>query len=343
MVTLIYNVSRPEHGGVGRYSYEVVKRASKSNDVSLMDSSSLCGTTVPQKLYFTLAERKKFLRKHLDLLNGINHYLQVEMFYRVGKGRNIVTFHNPPPFTIHNHLAQIKNDIMSLSTSLLFFRRYSDAMKYSDVIVANSEFTKEGILETGLSRGPVVVSFGGVDDSFRIERDFERREDIIGYIGSYAFHKRIGRLLKENEEAERALKGFRFRLYGQKGTQLRRLRKRYNNRLNVQFCGSVPEDQIVTTYNSFKAFVFPSRWETFGLPIIEATACGTPVFVYGDSAITPEVKKYAIQIDNVSEIPSLLEGLGPPRLAEMSRRVRDEFGWDRHFEALSAIYKGLQG
>jgi len=341
LINYICNLSRPEQGGVGRYAYEIVRRAKGVLDYTFIDSSHLFGDTLPRKIYFTIAERKKFLRKHADAFNDLNHFLQVEMFYRIGRGRNIVTFHNPPPFTIHNHLEQIKNDVMSLSTSVYFYRRYSDAIKHSDFIIANSEFTKEGILETGFDKNKIRVTFGGVSENHHVINKLRERDDVIGYVGSFAFHKRIGRLLKEREMDRGPLMKYRFELYGRKGVQLKRLRSKYDNKNKVHFRGKVPETQLVHTLNSFKALVMPSMWETFGLPIIEGVACGTPVFVYDDSEITPEVKKYAIEISNASEIPAILETIDDKKLEEMSIKVKEEFNWDKHFETLLRIYEEM--
>ncbi len=57
---------------------------------------------------------------------------------------------------------------------------------------------------------------------------------------------------------------------------------------DVQFVGYVPEDELPLWYNAARLFVFPSLYEGFGLPVLEAMACGTPV-ITSNAASLPEV------------------------------------------------------
>src|SRR5204863_10071242 len=56
----------------------------------------------------------------------------------------------------------------------------------------------------------------------------------------------------------------------------------------VQFLGFVPEDELPLWYNAARLFAFPSLYEGFGLPVLEAMACGTPV-ITSTAASLPEV------------------------------------------------------
>src|SRR5207302_756725 len=57
---------------------------------------------------------------------------------------------------------------------------------------------------------------------------------------------------------------------------------------DVHFVGFVPEDELPLWYNAARLFAFPSLYEGFGLPVLEAMACGTPV-IASDVASLPEV------------------------------------------------------
>ena len=57
---------------------------------------------------------------------------------------------------------------------------------------------------------------------------------------------------------------------------------------DVHFLGFVPEDELPLWYNAARLFAFPSLYEGFGLPVLEAMACGTPV-VTSTAASLPEV------------------------------------------------------
>ncbi len=61
---------------------------------------------------------------------------------------------------------------------------------------------------------------------------------------------------------------------------------------DVLFPGFIPPDQLALWYNSAEAFVYPSVFEGFGLPVLEAMACGTPVIV-SDASSLPEIAEGA--------------------------------------------------
>jgi len=339
MITYIYNLSKPEQGGVGRYVYELLKRADNDLAIKKIDTYAYFGNTYLEKLIFILLKKKMILNNNIDRFSKINHFLQVELFYNL-IGKNIVTFHNPPPFSTHNDFLDIYRDFYSMSASILFYRRYMAAIKKADFIIANSSFTKEGILQHTDSANVKIIPFG-VDDHFRIIRPFSERNNLLGYIGSFATHKRVDRLLCDFEKTKEMKKN-KLQLWGGKGIHYASLKSKYHGRNNILFKGFLTKQDEVNVYNNFKAFLFPSKWESFGLPILEAVACGTPVFIYGDARIPPEVKKYALSIDSLSEISNILETIDNHYLMNQSIKVKKEFNWDNHFFHTRQIYDMLQ-
>jgi glycosyltransferase involved in cell wall biosynthesis len=84
----------------------------------------------------------------------------------------------------------------------------------------------------------------------------------------------------------------------------------------VRFAGAVPESGLAALYGAADAFVFPSRYEGFGLPVLEAMACGAPV-VASDAASLPEV---------VGDAGLLAPPGDPDAIAAAVRRVLTEPG-----------------
>jgi glycosyltransferase involved in cell wall biosynthesis len=342
VVTYIFNVSSPEHGGVGRYVFEMLKRANCDTESQEIDASRFFhNKTTREKLPFVLFHRKGFLKNHLDKLSSINHFLQVEMFFNFKKGKNVVTFHNSPPFAPHNSLSMIYNDFYSMSASLILYRRYSEALRTADFIIANSDHTKEGILAQKFDEDKVKTVPLGVDSKFQIATSFEERSNTLGYVGSFGRHKRVKKLLKDYTGHGRELKGYNLELWGDQGSQLQELKDKYDGKYCISFSGRMHDKNAVDVENSFRAFVFPSVRESFGLPIIEAVASGTPVFVYNDAHVPPEVMKYAHQIETVAEIPRIVEGMTDATLKRLSEQVRKEFNWDSCYLESKKIYQSL--
>ena len=84
---------------------------------------------------------------------------------------------------------------------------------------------------------------------------------------------------------------------------------------DVIFTGYVPDDDLVQLYNHAEAFVYPSLYEGFGLPIVEAMACGVPVITTGRASL-PEV---------AGDAALLVDGLSAPELAgAMERLIQDD-------------------
>ena len=76
----------------------------------------------------------------------------------------------------------------------------------------------------------------------------------------------------------------------------------------VRFLGYVPDVALPSLYEGAKLFVFPSLDEGFGLPVLEAMACGTPVIVSNGGAL-PEVVGEAGMIFNLSETDGLSKAM----------------------------------
>ncbi|MBD3307821.1 glycosyltransferase, partial [candidate division KSB3 bacterium] len=65
----------------------------------------------------------------------------------------------------------------------------------------------------------------------------------------------------------------------------------------VRLTGFVPDDHLVALYNGAEAFVFPSIYEGFGLPVLEAMACGTPVITSNVSSLPEIVGEAGLLVD----------------------------------------------
>ena len=118
----------------------------------------------------------------------------------------------------------------------------------------------------------------------------------------------------------------------------------------VKIFHDVPDFDLVEFYNRADVFAYPSLYEGFGLPIVEAMACGTPVIASGLSCM-PEVggtaalyadprnpQEFASQVLRVIENGQLRE-----RLVEAGRRHASQFTWRATAEATLAVYQGVCG
>ncbi len=166
-------------------------------------------------------------------------------------------------------------------------------------IIAVSESTKSDLIRYyGISPAKVDVVYNGVNPNFRPVpaakvADFRLQRDLpdrfILFVGTLEPRKNVTRLI----DAYARLSGSRppLMLLGGKGWLYDEIFARVEMldlQNEVNFVGYVPAEELPLWYNAATLFVYPSLYEGFGLPPLEAMACGTPV-VTSEASSLPEV------------------------------------------------------
>jgi glycosyltransferase involved in cell wall biosynthesis len=108
--------------------------------------------------------------------------------------------------------------------------------------------------------------------------------------------------------------------------------------------GHVSDDELVLLYQAASLFVFPSRYEGFGLPVVEAYACGAPAIVGRNSSLVELVDDEEALFDSsdpASIRTALRRALADERLRERLRRpeLRERFQWSRIAELTAEAYR----
>lgn len=112
------------------------------------------------------------------------------------------------------------------------------------------------------------------------------------------------------------------------------------------FTGIVSDDRLVELYQQATLFVFPSRYEGFGLPVLEAMACGCPVISSNASSLPEVTGEAAILIDplDATELArAMVQVLSDPtvrrHLRERGLRQAARFSWERAARDTIAVYE----
>jgi glycosyltransferase involved in cell wall biosynthesis len=116
----------------------------------------------------------------------------------------------------------------------------------------------------------------------------------------------------------------------------------------ITLMGSVSESELLALYSCADALLYPSLFEGFGLPVLEAMACGTPVIASSTSAIPEVAGDAAILVDpaNASRIAAALHRLledGSYR-SELSRRgiaQAARFSWQETARRTADVYRSV--
>jgi glycosyltransferase involved in cell wall biosynthesis len=116
----------------------------------------------------------------------------------------------------------------------------------------------------------------------------------------------------------------------------------------VQFTGFVNDDQLAALYGGAQVVWFPSRYEGFGLPVVEAMACGTAVVASNSSSIPEIAGAAALLVDpnsleeNVEALESVLTDSGlRERLRSAGRKRASQFTWPRAAAQLHEVYSSV--
>ena len=240
------------------------------------------------------------------------------------------------------------------------FRRwaYDGAARAADVVVTTSDYSRERLVElTGIPPGLVEAVPMGIDhERFRPEAgdaddSLSRRlglpERYLVYPANLWPHKNHARLIDalgalRDRELQLVLTG---RDYGRAG-ELRERARSAGVGGRVRHLGYVEPDDMPALLRGATAMVFPSLYEGFGSPPLEAMACGCPVAssasaalaeAVGDSALVFDprsAESIADAIDRVTGDPELRDAL---RVAGLERAGR--YSWSRAAERHRAIYE----
>ena len=231
----------------------------------------------------------------------------------------------------------------------------------SDCILTVSDASKRDILHLfNVPPEKIVVVYNAIDSHFsltppaeavaRVRERYQLNHRFVLYVGNIKPHKNLVRLIEAfNELRVGDLEDVKLLIIGDEISKLPALRRavhRHKLHKHVRFLGYVPDDQLAVLYRLAAVFVFPSLYEGFGLPPLEAMASGTPVVTSNVSSL-PEVVGDAAVLVDPHDVDSIVAGLrsvltDPVRADEMRlkglERAR-EFSWERSVAKTLEVYK----
>jgi glycosyltransferase involved in cell wall biosynthesis len=210
----------------------------------------------------------------------------------------------------------------------------------------------------------ITVIYNGIDERFRLEppeeevvrvrERYQLGSDFVLYAGNVKPHKNLERLIDAFHLLRQdGLEHLKLVVIGDevsKYAELRRAVHRFNLHKYVRFLGYMPDETLAVLYRLAAVFVFPSLYEGFGLPPLEAMASGTPVVTSNVSSL-PEVAGDAAILVDPRDPVSIADGirrvLTEPGLRDALRakghRRAAEFSWERSVRRIREIYGEVGG
>ena len=244
--------------------------------------------------------------------------------------------------TIHDMGAWDSGDSMKLFQKIYWKIMFKRAAKVSEGIITVSEYSKSRItkiLKLPEKKVRVVYSaiYEGVTKDYgftfnQLKEEYNLPNKYIMTLSTLEPRKNMEILLKAFTKVQERV-NYDLVLVGRKGWKMDEIINKYNTEKRIHITGFVDDKHLSVIYKNAMCFVFPSLYEGFGLPPVEALALGTPV-ISSDAASMPEIlREQAVYFRNNSEeqLSELLLSL-ENNIKQMARKLSEEQLKDYQFE-----------
>jgi glycosyltransferase involved in cell wall biosynthesis len=354
--------------GIGRYTYNLIKglvRAAPKGDFVIFHNPQLLNTRYDldeldrhPNVQLVAANVPTFSLKEQYRLSSLAKRFRLSPLhspYYVKPYRlpcpSVVTIHDLIPLTCPQSLP-------SPWTAWVFRVTARLAVRSAARVIAVSESTKRDLNRLfGTPLQKIAVTHEATDDRFRPLQArqmeaFRRKHGLpptyILYVGINKPHKNLVHLLQVFSALETKAKLVLAGKEDPRYPQARQAAERLGLNERVLFLGEVADADLPPLYNGATLFVFASLYEGFGLPVLEALACGTPVICSNTSSLPEIVGDAAITLDPldreawlgavklVLESEALREGMRERGL----RRAR-MFSWEETARKTWEVYRDI--
>lgn len=252
--------------------------------------------------------------------------------------------------TFHDMIFFIYPSLHTLFKRYYFKKMMLASLKHADAIIAVSESTKNDILKyCRVSPSKISVILEAADGIFKpsaynsIEYickkyGLESKKYIL-FTGLLEPRKNVPVLLKAFAGIRQKGHEIKLAIVGRQGwmyNEIFKTIKQLNLEQHIVFTGYVPETELPHLYSGAAVFVYPSLYEGFGLPVLEAMSCGTPVITSNISSMPEIVGNAALTINphNHHELMQAIEKIIADSNLSISLKSRGlkratEFSWEK--------------
>lgn len=274
------------------------------------------------------------------------------------KAKRITTIHDMIVYKYPDSFkARGGHNIVANQKRKLFFTRH-----YSDMVIAVSETTKQDIMDIlKIPDKKIKVIYEAADPLYYsrskneidlVKEKYQIKENYFLCVGTREPRKNIDRLVTAFTQIERDFPDTSLVIAGKYGwgddSSKLALSQLKGSKLEekVKILGYVEKEDLARLYSGARAFVYPSLYEGFGLPILEAMACGCPV-ITSNTGSMKEISGGAAKLCDPESTESIAESMlkiakeEKSSLRERSLKRAGEFSWDNTALQTLESYRSL--
>ncbi len=333
-----------KNGGIGRYSMELSRgledRGLEIRRVSSEDSRWTRGgkiLTLPPYMLYTGLVIRFLTPPGMDVYHAMAVTEAIHLPY--GKRPTVVTVHDLIPLYYawkYTQTHYASNRVKAMISRMWFSWSVKRARKADRILAISRAVAADLVEKAGFPEEKIRVVPNGVMDSLAPveKKDSTPRIGTLSYLDA---RKRIHILIDA------------YRASGHRGELLvagdtldpdfkAGLLRRAGGDPRIRFLGFIPDGELKDFFSSIDLFVFPSAVEGYGLPIVEALACGIPVVTMEDAVIPEEVKEHTLVVRE-GDLPRVLEN--PPRARREDVEWALNHRWSHVVGEVISVYEEL--
>ncbi len=344
--------------GIGRYTYHLIEnlgRVDRTNQYEILIPEASHDFQPWPNVRYRVIRLPVFKRRVWEQLAPLvmGNYDLLHFPYdsciAIKRGKFVVTLHDAKPL-LFPQTSKRRSWNQSLKNIIT-----PHPLQKIDHVVTVSECSRRDLIgQMGISEDRITVIYQGVDlEKFSPTGDLQaERFEFLPYVLCVAGtdpSKNAKNLIQAFSRLPAELRNRQHLvLVGDvnRNKELQQFVKEQGITEQTVFTGIVPDSQLVALYQQASVFVFPSLYEGFGLPVLEAMACGCPVITSNTSSLPEVVGKAGILVNphNTTELAdAMTQVLTDASLAQtlrtMGREQAEKFSWEKTARATADLYE----
>lgn len=304
--------------GIGTYTYQLISSLNRT------DKSNSFLVFMPQDTNYDINLNDNFHTKYITQ-NIKNNFWDEVNIPNILKGEDIELYHVPqngiglPSYkecrfviTLHDVIPYRMPHTVGERYMKIFTDEIPRIIPLCDGIITVSEFSKQDIIKTfNYPSQKIFVTHLAAEDIYHplnkeeakslMKKYYSIDEDYILYVGGFSPRKNITGLIEAFSKFKQIYKkNIKLVIAGRQGKSYDDYKKRaqeLNIESSILFAGFISVEHMPSLYCASELFVYPSFYEGFGLPPVEAMSCGVPVIASSGTSIPEVLKDGAMLID----------------------------------------------